>query len=130
MQKERFSIQKRIHSFRYAFAGFKVLFRAEQNAWIHATAAGLAILAGFLFRISPSEWLAVIIVIGMVFAAEILNTALEHTADFMKEEYDERIRDIKDLSAAAVLVCAITALGVGILIFLPKIIHLITSLLS
>ena len=122
MNNEKFSIKKRIKSFSYAFAGLKVLFREEHNSWIHATAAVLAIAAGFLFRISPGEWIAVIIVIGMVFSAEILNSSLERTADFVKAERDDRKRDIKDLGAAAVLVTAISAALVGIMIFLPKII--------
>ena len=124
MNNEKFSIKKRIKSFSYAFAGLKVLFREEHNARIHAVAAVLAVAMGFLFRISPMEWIAVAIVIGMVFAAEIINSSIERTADFVKAERDDRKRDIKDLGAAAVLVCAIAAAVVGIIIFLPKIIAL------
>lgn len=124
MKDEKFSIKKRIKSFSYAFAGLKVLFREEHNAWIHAVAAVMAIVAGFLFRISYMEWVAVLIVIGMVISAEILNSSLERTADFVKAERDDRKRDIKDLGAAAVLVCAIVAALVGIIIFLPKILTL------
>ncbi len=124
MNNEKFSLKKRIKSFSYAFAGLRVLFREEHNSWIHATAAVLAIVMGFLFRISPMEWIAVVIVIGMVFAAEIINSSIERTADFVKAERDDRKRDIKDLGAAAVLVCAIAAAVVGIIIFLPKIIAL------
>jgi len=124
MNNEKFSLKKRIKSFSYAFAGLRVLFREEHNSWIHATAAVLAIVMGFLFRISPMEWIAVVIVIGMVFAAEIINSSIERTADFVKAERDDRKRDIKDLGAAAVLVCAISAALVGIIIFLPKIIAL------
>lgn len=124
MKNEKFSIKKRIKSFSYAFAGLKVLFREEHNAWIHAVAAVMAIVAGFLFRISYMEWIAVLIVIGMVISAEILNSSLERTADFVKAERDDRKRDIKDLGAAAVLVCAIVAVLVGLIIFLPKILAL------
>ena len=124
MNNEKFSLKKRIKSFSYAFAGLRVLFREEHNSWIHATAAVLAIVMGFLFRISPMEWIAVVIVIGMVFCAEIINSSIERTADFVKAERDDRKRDIKDLGAAAVLVCAISAALVGIIIFLPKIIAL------
>ena len=124
MNNEKFSIKKRIKSFSYAFAGLRVLFREEHNSWIHAVAAVLAVAMGFLFRISPMEWIAVVIVIGMVFAAEIINSSIERTADFVKAERDDRKRDIKDLGAAAVLVCAIAAAVVGIIIFLPKIIAL------
>ena len=124
MNNEKFSVRKRIKSFSYAFAGLKVLFREEHNARIHAAAAVLAVAMGFLFRISPMEWIAVAIVIGMVFAAEIINSSIERTADFVKAERDDRKRDIKDLGAAAVLVCAIAAAVVGIIIFIPKIIAL------
>lgn len=124
MKNEKFSIKKRIKSFSYAFAGLKVLFREEHNSWIHAVAAVMAIVAGFLFRISYMEWIAVLIVIGMVISAEILNSSLERTADFVKAERDDRKRDIKDLGAAAVLVCAIVAALVGLIIFLPKILAL------
>ena len=52
-QKEKLSIKKRLQSFRYAFAGLGVLFREEHNSWIHAIAAVLAVIAGFIFRIRP-----------------------------------------------------------------------------
>lgn len=125
MKKEKFSVKKRIKSFTYAFAGLKVLFGNEHNSWIHAVAAICVIAAGFLFRISYVEWMAVIVVIGMVFSAEIFNSALERIANFIQPERDDRIRDIKDLGAAAVLASAIAAAAIGIMIFLPKIMMLV-----
>lgn len=124
MNNGKFSIKKRIKSFGYAFAGLKVLFREEHNSWIHATVTIFVVAAGFFFRISRIEWIAVLIVIGMVFSAEIINPPLERTADFVKAERDDRKRDIKDLGAAAVLVCAIIAALVGLIVFLPKVISL------
>lgn len=124
MQKEKFSIKKRIRSFGYAFAGLRVLFREEHNAWIHAVAATAVVLAGILFHITATEWVAVVIVIGMVISAEAVNSALERTADFVKAERDDRKRDIKDLGAAAVLVCAVAASVVGVIIFLPYVVGL------
>ena len=66
----------------------------------------------------------------MVLSAEIVNSSLERTADFIKAERDDRKRDIKDLGAAAVLVCAISAAIVGLIIFLPKIVSLFTMILT
>ena len=129
MKNEKFSIKKRIKSFSYAFAGLRVLFREEHNSWIHATAAICVIIAGFLFRIAPYEWIAIAIVIGMVLSSEILNSSLERTADFIKAERDDRKRDIKDLGAAAVLVSAISAAIVGLIVFLPKIISLFNEII-
>ena len=123
-RKEKFSFAKRLHSSRYAFACLGVLFREEHNSWIHTLAAILAVIIGFVFHIRPWEWVAIVIVIGMVFTAEIINSSLERTADFVKAERDERKRDIKDLGAAAVLMCAITAAIVGMIVFLPKIMNL------
>ena len=129
MRDEKFSLRKRIKSFSYAFAGIKVLLREEHNARIHIVAALVAVMLGFLFGITPGEWTAVVIVIAMVFAAEAVNSAIERTADFVKAERDDRKRDIKDLAAGAVLLCAIGAAVVGVIIFLPYLITFINTLI-
>ncbi len=126
VSREKFSLRKRIKSFAYAFAGLRLVFRQEHNAWIHATAAICVVVAGFLFRISSLEWIAVVICIAMVISAEIINSSLERMADFVQPEMDNRIKEIKDLGAAAVLVCAIASAIVGIVIFLPKIIAFVS----
>ena len=59
-----------------------------------------------------------------VFSGEIFNSAIEDLSDVVCPEHDERIKKVKDLSAAAVLVNAITAAVVGLLVFLPKLIAL------
>ena len=116
----KFSIKARLASFGNAWRGLVVFVRQEHNAWIHCVMAVLAILGGWLFRISSGEWIAVFVAIGLVFAAEAINSAIERLADVVQPEKDERIRDVKDISAGAVLACAITALVIGIIVFLPK----------
>ena len=124
MKQEKFSIAKRLKSFTYAFNGLRILFREEHNSWIHLFATVCVIGAGFVFRISPLEWVAVAFAIGMVFAGEIFNSAVEDLSDVVCPERDDRIEKVKDLSAAAVLVNAIVALTIGLIIFIPKIIAL------
>ncbi|MBR4913154.1 MAG: diacylglycerol kinase family protein [Bacteroidales bacterium] len=124
MKEEKFSIAKRLKSFTYAFAGLKVLFKEEHNAWIHLFATVCVIVAGILFKISLLEWVAVAFAIGLVFSFEIMNTSVENIADFICPERDDRIKRIKDLAAAAVLASAITAAVVGLLVFVPKILEL------
>ena len=119
--KEPFSLKKRIRSFGYAFRGLRDLFIYEHNAWIHLTAAVCAVALGFIYKISSIEWIALCGVIGFVFAMEIINSAIEKLADVVSPQKNEKIRLVKDLSAAAVLVSAIIAVIVGLLIFLPKI---------
>ena len=109
----------RLRSFRYAFAGIVLLFREEHNAQIHATITVLVVVAGVVLRVSPVEWAVLVICIGVVLAAEAFNSAIERIADYLTLERDDRIRDIKDLAAGAVLLCAIAAVAVGCVIFLP-----------
>lgn len=124
MKQEKFSVAKRIKSFTYAFNGLRVLFREEHNARIHLFATVCVIVAGILLKLSPMEWAAVVFAIGLVFGGEIFNSAIEDLADVVCPERDERIKKVKDLSAAAVLVAAITALVIGLLVFIPKIMAL------
>lgn len=123
-ENRKFSIKKRLYSFRHALNGLKILIKEEHNARIHIGATVLVIIAGFLFKISPLEWIAVIFATGLVFASEILNTSIENLADFVSPDIQNRIKKVKDLAASGVLVSAITALLVGLFIFLPKIVLL------
>lgn len=96
-------------------------FKEEPNFRIHVVATIMVIAAGLYFKLSTTEWLAIIIVIGLVLLTELLNTAIENIADFISPERHEKIKTIKDIAAAAVLISTIVALMVGLLIFVPKI---------
>ena len=124
MDQEKFSIVKRLKSFKYAFNGLRILIKEEHNARIHLFAAIGVVIAGFIFKISLHEWIAVAIAIGLVFCSEIINSAIENLSDFVCPDKNERIKKIKDLAAAAVLVSALTALVIGLLVFIPKIVAL------
>lgn len=80
------------------------------------------IAAGLAVKLSDMEWIVCIILFGLVISAELFNTALEKTLDYINEEYDEKIKFIKDASAAAVLVLAIASAVTGLIIFIPKLI--------
>jgi undecaprenol kinase/diacylglycerol kinase (ATP) len=121
MKSQKFSIKKRLKSFSYAFSGLKTALQEEHNARIHLVATVLVVALSLFFDINKYEWIAVIFAIGFVFAMELLNSAIENTADFISLEEHDTIRKMKDLSAAAVLVSALVALIVGLIIFLPKI---------
>ena len=116
-------LRARLRSFRYAFAGVRLLFGEEHNARIHATITVLVVVAGIVLRVSPVEWGVLVICIGMVLAAEAFNSAIERVANYLTTERDDRIRDIKDLAAGAVLLCAIAAAIVGLIVFVPHIVY-------
>jgi diacylglycerol kinase len=127
MDKNKFSLRKRIRSFGYAFNGLWILIKEEHNARIHLLATIIAIAAGFYFRISGLEWIGIAFAIALVFVAEIINSALENTADLITKDKNPSIKKIKDLSAAAVLFSAITALIIAAIVFIPKISELCSA---
>lgn len=59
----------------------------------------------------------------MVLMAELGNTAIECLVDLVSPEYNIKAGRIKDIMAGLVLITALTALIIGVLIILPKIIH-------
>ncbi|MCB0650531.1 MAG: diacylglycerol kinase family protein [Saprospiraceae bacterium] len=116
---------KRIKSFKFAFKGIISMFRSEPNARIHLVAMVLVIAAGFYFSIQPGQWIALVLCIGFVFAAEAFNTALEALTDLVSPEFHPLAEKAKDVAAAAVLISAITAIIVGLFVFLPELFSII-----
>jgi len=125
MTKEKFSLAKRLKSFTYAFNGLKILIREEHNSWIHILAMVIATLLGFALHISSLEWIGVILSIGLVISLELINSAIENLANFGTTEFSDLIKKTKDLAAAGVFWSALTALVIGGIVFLPKLLSLL-----
>ena len=122
MNKQKFSLKQRLKSFKHAFNGLRILLKEEHNARIHLIAAICVLIAGYVFQVSNYEWIALIFAIGLVFGLELINSSIENMADFVSPEKHDKIKKIKDLSAAAVLLGTVTALIIGLIIFVPKIV--------
>jgi diacylglycerol kinase len=116
-------------SFRYAANGLIALIQHTPNAKVELVIAAVAVLGGFAFAISPAEWLAVIILIGLVLSLEALNTAIELTLDVLHPGIHPTVKIIKDLAAGAVLLASLAALIAACLIYLPKIFLLLLEVL-
>ena len=117
--KKKFSIVKRAMSFTHAGRGVKIFIKTTHNSWIHITIFAIAIFLGFYFKITNIEWMILILTSGIVFVSEAFNTAIEIDIDLTSPQFHPYARDTKDVAAGAVLISAITALVVGLLIFLP-----------
>lgn len=111
------SISSRIKSITYALRGLKHLLNTEPNMLLHLLAAIAVIIAGFITGLDRGEWIAVSIAIGLVWMAEGFNTCIELLCDLYTREHNRTIGIIKDISAAAVLISAITAAVIGIIVF-------------
>ncbi len=110
-----------LRSFKHSFRGVTVLFHNEYNLYVQVFFAIVATIFGFMFEISLLEWALQTAVIGLVIFSELVNTALEKTMDLVQPEYDERVRDIKDLASGAVLFTVGISVAVGLFIYIPKI---------
>ena len=115
----RFSLSKRLQSFTHAFRGAVTLVATQHNARIHLVATAVAAGAGWTFRITSMEWIAVIVAISGVWMAEALNSGIEFLADEVSLEKRDRIKMAKDVAAFGVLVASTTALVIGVIIFWP-----------
>lgn len=116
-------IVSRFNSFKYAFKGWAFVLRTQKNAWIHLAATSLVIAGGFWLRISCYDWAIIMLVIGIVWIAEFLNTALETILDIASPERHPLARIAKDVGAAAVLIAAVVAIAVGLIILGPPLIQ-------
>ena len=87
---------------------------------VQISVAVVMTFVGLWLDISKTEWLFQILAIGLVLVAESLNTAVEKLCDFVHPEYNKRIGFIKDVAAGAVSFAAITAIIIGMFIYLPK----------
>ncbi len=87
---------------------------------VHLFSAVIVAIAGIWTGLDQMEWMLVIILIGGMFALELINSALERTVDLVTEERHPLAKQAKDMAAGAVLVFAVTSAIIGLLIFLPK----------
>lgn len=116
-QPRMIDFKKVIRSFRYAGQGIIDLFRFENNAKVHLLVAALVIGLGIYLHLSSVEWTIIFTQIGLVWAAEAFNTAIEKLCDVVSPGIHPQIKAVKDLASGAVLILAITAVVVGIIIF-------------
>jgi diacylglycerol kinase len=110
----------RWQSFRCALAGVAYVLRTQRNAHIELAAAVLTIAAGMWLRVTYLEWTLLALTIGLVFVAEMMNTAVEHAVDVATREQDPLARVAKDAAAGSVLTAIIVAFVTGLLVFGPR----------
>ncbi len=109
----------RIRSVKFAVTGIRTVLRTQRNAWIHAIATVVVVLAGVVLGISRLEWCLLIAAMMAVWTAETLNTSLELLADVASPEFHPVVGQAKDVAAGAVLLSALGSVAIGILVFGP-----------
>jgi len=112
-----------LRSFKHALNGIKYMLSHEKNSRIHLAATIIVVLLSAWLKISTLQWAVISIVIGMVWAAELLNTAIEAYFNLVHPEKSDLVKAGKDSAAGAVLVCALISVVVGLLILGPALFH-------
>jgi diacylglycerol kinase len=112
-----------LKSLHFAFNGLKLSFELGSNFKIQLSLLLLSISLGLIFKIAKEDWIWIIFCSTSVLSLEALNTAIEELCNRVSMENDEHIKQIKDLSAGAVLIASIGALLIGIIIFSKHISH-------
>jgi diacylglycerol kinase len=122
MQKRAHAIEhkKFFSSVCHAYRGMRIAFGEEQNIRIHALCACFVLLFALLFRVRIVEWMLLLFSITLVLVMELVNSIFERFSDMVKPQVSHLIATVKDMSAAAVLICAINASIIGVIIFFPK----------
>jgi diacylglycerol kinase (ATP) len=119
MSDKNFNITRRIQSFRHASSGLRFVITTQHNARIHVAMSVIVGIAALLFRVDGAEARWLILAVVLVFAAEILNTAIEFLCDVVSPERNASVGKAKDIAASAVLVSATGAALIGISVFWP-----------
>lgn len=106
-----------IQSLNYGFEGVVAVLRRERNMRIHFGIAAAVLALAVVFDVTRLELIALILVIGFVLAAEMVNTAVEAAVDVATSRFNPLAKLAKDIAAGAVLISSITAVAVGYLVF-------------
>lgn len=106
-------------SFKFALSGLKETLIFERNFRIMIFIAMIVIVAMFYFPTSRTEKAVLFAAIFSVLAIELVNTVIERLLDFLEPMHHEKVRVIKNLMAAIVLVTCLGAIIIGLIVFWP-----------
>lgn len=107
-----------IQSFRFAANGIRLAVAGQRNMKIHIAAALGVTVGGIYYTISNTEWCLVLLAIGLVMTAELLNSSIESLVDLMEPRQHPLAGKAKDIAAGGVLVACVSAAGIGLLVFI------------
>ncbi len=103
--------------FRDAFRGIVLGVRIERNIRVQALLATVAIVIGVLLQLNVG---IILLVISSVLSSEMLNTCVEAICDLVHPDKSEKIKNIKDIAAGAVLINVVMSVLVGVCLILSE----------
>ena len=121
---KKLGFKRVLKSFKFSFDGLKYAYLHEQSLALHVIAMAVIISFGFGFKISPMQWVITLVMGSLILVAELFNTAIEAVVDMVTGEYHPLAKVAKDTASAACFVANMTAAGMWLVVFIPKIISL------
>jgi undecaprenol kinase/diacylglycerol kinase (ATP) len=113
----------RARSFRFAWEGISYVFRTQRNAQIHLVIIVIVLFLTVWLALPFEEIALIFLTIGVVLGAEFFNTAMETLVDMVSPDHHPLAKIAKDVCAGAVLICAVSAVLVGIALFAPPLLN-------
>lgn len=110
-------MKKFFESLSYAIRGLRGALVSQRHLRFHVGAALVVAAAGIGLEITPGDWGLLVLAIGLVLVAELVNTAIETLVDLVEPRQHPVAGKAKDIAAGAVLVAAATAVVIGIIVF-------------
>ncbi len=120
MEDERLRNKNFIDAWKKAFSGIWYGIKTQRNIKVQIVISILVVIAGLILKLTPLEFIFIVIAIFMVIVAEMINTAIEVTVNLITDKYHELAKIAKDVAAGAVVLAAINAVIVAILVLVNK----------
>lgn len=124
-KQKKHGFRRLMSSFKYSWEGLVYAYRYEQSMSIHLLITTLVILAGVFFKITYTEWILCLFMVGVIVATELINTSIEAVVDLACPVQHPLAKVAKDTASAAVFAYAVVAFITGTMVFLPHIITFI-----
>ena len=122
-KKQNFS-----NTFKNARKGMRLSIKSERNIRVHLFTASLVLVTAYCLNFSIVKFCILLLTIAGVISAEMFNSAIEFSLDaIFNNRYCRMVGMAKDIAAGAVMLVTISAVMIGVLLFAPPIIQLITQ---
>lgn len=107
----------------FALQGIGTAFRMESSFRLQCLAALIVLVILFWCKPALMWWALLLLNCGMVLAAELFNTALEHLIDHLHPSLHPSIKIAKDCAAGAVLLLSMTAVCMFVAFLLENVVY-------
>ncbi len=125
VRKKSFNISSFMHVIKYSMQGYAHFYKYERSAILHLIVAVLIILGSLSLDMTRVEWLFMIFILLTMLAIELLNTAIEAVCDLVSPQYNKFVKIAKDTASAATFSIALALVAALVIIYVPKIIHIL-----